>query len=118
MSDQDYCQLFCAHCTEMIRVSHVTMNRPAEYVHDPGGYELCIVNGTRPGTHAEPEEMPVVRPGSTVEISRRPGDPGTGPMEGVVTRVWDNGEYVTVLVSGKGVYVRHIGDVDPRGTGQ
>ena len=53
--------LHCMHCGGGVRVAHVTWNRPPSYVHDPGGYGLCVVDGARPGTRAEPAAGPAGR---------------------------------------------------------
>jgi hypothetical protein len=47
----------CKHCGLGIRISTMTMvGSPQEWVHDPGGYHLCHVDGKPQvtGTRAEP----------------------------------------------------------------
>lgn len=45
--------MMCAHCREDISIAQPTGNGWL-YKHDNGGYTLCIIDGSRPGCHAEP----------------------------------------------------------------
>lgn len=51
----------------------------------------------------------MINVGDSIEFNQ--GDADQTMIDGVVTRVWPNGKYVTALVDGKSTYCRGIADV-------
>jgi hypothetical protein len=47
-------QHVCKHCKLEISAWSLSMDGNHAWKHANGGYMLCIIDGVRPGTHAEP----------------------------------------------------------------